>query len=76
MYWGLKGGNPINADSWPCHEILDFIQNGPGYTVHNNKFQQFHKIFPNLQSKSCGQISWKFATSGEDLALLWTSTSL
>ena len=43
MYWGLK----IDADSELlgcgsiCHEILNSIQDGPGYTAHNNKLQQF-----------------------------------
>ena len=43
MYWGLK----IDADSELlgcgsiCHEILNSIQDGPGYTAHNDKLQQF-----------------------------------
>ena len=50
MYWGLK----IDADSELlgcgsiCHEILNSIQDGPGYTAHNNKLQQF---FPTNKIK-------------------------
>ena len=43
MYWGLK----IDADSELlgcgsiCQEILNYIQDSPGYTAHNDKLQQF-----------------------------------